>query len=81
MELPAEVRLTRLDTGVSVLLDYFPEQVPASPELAPLMARVVGGVADAEERATFARLWQARVERILIEHGDDRDLVAVRVSG
>lgn len=80
-DLPAEVRITRLDTGASVLLDYYPEKVPAAPEMAPLMARVVGGVADAEERAAFASLWQARVERILVEHGEDKDLVAVRVSG
>jgi hypothetical protein len=81
VDLPAEVRLTRLDTGRSVLLDYYPEKVPPSPEMAPLMARVVGGVADADERAAFARLWQERVARILLGHGDDRDLVAVRVSG
>jgi len=80
-DLPAEVRLTRLDTGASVLLDYYPEKVPAAPEIAPLMARVVGGVANAYERAAFAGLWQARVERILVEHGEDKDLVAVRVSG
>jgi hypothetical protein len=46
--------------------------------MAPLLARVVGGVASAEERAAFARLWQERVRRILVEHGDDPDLVAVR---
>jgi hypothetical protein len=78
VDLPAEVRLIRLDTGAAVLLDYYPEKVPAAPEMAPLLARVVGGVASAEERAAFARLWQERVRRILVEHGDDPDLVAVR---
>jgi hypothetical protein len=77
-EIPAELRFTRLDTGAAVLTDYYPEKVPASPDMAPLMARVVGSVADSEERARFARLWQDRVRRILIEHGDDPDLVAVR---
>jgi hypothetical protein len=78
VDLAAEVRLTRLDTGAAVLLDYYPEKVPGMPEMAPLLARVVGGVASAEERTGFARLWQERVRRILVDHGDDPDLVAVR---
>jgi hypothetical protein len=76
----AELRLTRLDTGTATLLDYRPEAVPPAPEMAPLMARVVGGVADAWEQMEFARLWQDRVRRILLEHGDDPALVAVRVG-
>ncbi|MEW5770186.1 MAG: hypothetical protein AB1831_07450 [Pseudomonadota bacterium] len=77
-DIPAEVRMTRLDTGASALLDYHPELVPADPEAAPLMARVVGGVADAEEAAAFARHWQARVRRILTRHAEDPDLVVCR---
>lgn len=78
VDLPAEVRLTRLDTGASVLLDYHPETVPPAPEMPPLMARVAGGVAEPGERAEFARLWQDRVRRILVEHGDDPELVVVK---
>lgn len=77
-DLPAEVRLTRLDNGAAVLLDYYPERVPADPQLPLLMARVVGGRADAVERAAFARLWQDRVRRILLEHGQDPDVFRVR---
>ncbi|MEW5786957.1 MAG: hypothetical protein AB1899_03785 [Pseudomonadota bacterium] len=77
-DIPAEVRMTRLDTGDTVLLDYHPEQVPPDPALAPLMARVVGGTAEAGERAEFARLWQDRVRRLLLEQGDDPELVVVR---
>ena len=76
----AELRLTRLDTGTTALLDYRPEAVPPAPETATLMARVVGGVADAWEQMEFARLWQDRVRRMLLEHGDDPALVAVRVG-
>jgi hypothetical protein len=77
VEMPGEARMTRLDNGDAVHLDYHPEFVPPAPEIAPLMARVVGGVAAAEERAAFARLWQERVRRILIEHGDAEELVTV----
>jgi hypothetical protein len=58
-----------------VLLDYHPELIPAAAEMAPLMARVVGGVADADERAAFARLWQERVRRILLEAADSPGLI------
>jgi len=78
VDIPAELRLTRLDTGASVLLDYHPEAVPPAAELPPLMARVVGGVADPGEMAEFARLWQDRVRRILLEHADDPALVTLK---
>jgi hypothetical protein len=82
VDLGAEVRFTRLDMGTSkgasVLVDYHPEKVPPSPDMPPLMARVVGGTAEAGEREAFAKLWQDRVRRILVEHGNDPDLVVVR---
>lgn len=78
--LDAEARITRLDSGVAVLLDYRPEAVPPDAAMVPLMARVVGGVADGEERVTFARLWQDRVRRILLEHADDTALISARVQ-
>lgn len=78
VDIDAELRLTRLDTGAAVLLDYHPEVVPPAPEMAGLMARVAGGVADPWEQMEFARLWQERVRRILLEYGDDPGLVRVR---
>jgi len=78
--LAADARFSRLDTGAAVLLDYHPEAVPPSPEMPPLMARVVGGVADDQERAQFARLWQDRVRRILLQHAADPTLVVVRTG-
>ncbi len=73
-----DVRISRLDTGASVLIDYHPEVVAASPDMPQLMARVVGGVAAADERAQFAHLWQDRVRRILLQHADDPTLLIVR---
>jgi hypothetical protein len=77
-EVPAEVRFTRLDTSAAVLLAYHPEVVPAASEIQALMSRVVTGQADAFERAEFARLWQERVRRILLEHADDPAVVKTR---
>lgn len=73
-----EVRFTRLDTGTSVELDYRPAVVPPDPAMPALMARVLGDDPDEKLRADFARLWQERVRRILLEHADDPDLVVVR---
>ncbi|MBU1664885.1 MAG: hypothetical protein KKG92_05735 [Gammaproteobacteria bacterium] len=74
-EIAAEVRFTRLDNGASVSLEYHPEAVPPAAGMQSLMPRVVSGQADAFERAEFARLWQERVQRILLEHGDDPAVV------
>jgi hypothetical protein len=68
-EIDAEVGLTRIDTGAAVLLDYQPENIPPAATMPPLMARVVGGVASAEEGREFAALWQARVREILLDAG------------
>ncbi len=76
----ADVAISRLDTHACVLIDYRPEAVAASPEIAPLMARVLGGVAAAEERARFAELWQDRVRRILLDHAEDPALLASRTA-
>lgn len=75
VDIDAEARISRLDTGAAVLLDYRPEAVPPSPAMPPLMARVVGGVADATERAEFARLWQDRVRRILLQESSEPTLI------
>lgn len=75
VDIDAEARITRLDNGASVLLDYHPEVVPQAPEMPPLMARVVGGVADAGERAAFGQLWQDRVRRILLQQSERPTIV------
>lgn len=75
--LPAEVRFTRLDSSAAVALDYNPAAVPPDPALPALMQRLLSGAAGADEAAEFARLWQDRVRRILLEHGDDPELVRI----
>ncbi len=69
--------LRRRDTGRGVVLDLDPDAVPADPEMAPLFPRAVAGIANEEELARFAELWQGRVARMLLEHADDPDLVHV----
>jgi hypothetical protein len=40
--------------------------VPADPMMQPLMGKYMQGMATPEEKKEFGRLWQARVEKILL---------------
>lgn len=72
-----DARFTRLDTGATVELAYDPARVPPDPALPPLLQKTLSGQATPEEQAEFGRLWQDRVRRILLEHGDDAELVRI----
>ena len=61
-----EVKLTRKDTNQSVALSYDSSMIPADPMMQPLMGKCMQGVATPEEKKEFGRLWQARVEKILL---------------
>jgi hypothetical protein len=73
----AQVRFRRRDTNNAVSVRYRPERVPPDPALAPLLAAVQAGRASPAEQAQFRDLWQARVQRLLIDHADDPELVVV----
>ena len=76
---PGEIRFTRLDTGAAVDAAYSAATVPPDPSMQALLPRALasGGEGSAEA-AEFARVWQDRVRRILIEHRDDSRLVQIR---
>lgn len=65
-DIPLEVRLTRLDTMQSIDLSYDPSLVKADEKMMPLMGKSLKGLATKDETAVFQRLWQARVEEILL---------------
>ena len=61
-----EVKLTRLDTDESVTLSYDSSMIPGDPMMQPLMGKAMKGLASNDEKKEFGRLWQARVEKILL---------------
>jgi hypothetical protein len=61
-----EVKLTRTDTNESVILSYNPSMIGADPMMQPLMGKAMQGLASQDEKKEFGRLWQARVEKILL---------------
>lgn len=65
-DITREVRLTRIDSGASVELDYNPSTIPPSPQMLPLMKKMMQQMASDEERVAFGMLWQERVEKILL---------------
>ena len=66
-----EMRFARLDTGQAVLVSSNLHIVPASPRMSGLLASCIRNTASPDEITEFRHLWQERVRRILLEHGDD----------
>jgi len=77
LNMPWEMRFTRLDTGQAVQVATNLKYVPASPRLPMLLTRCLSNTASVTESAEFRQLWQARVRSILLEHGDDPDVFSV----
>ena len=70
---------TRLDTKAAVSAAFWPNLVLPDQHLGSLLPLVVQGSADQAEKKRFGELWQDRVKRILIDHGDDPALVTLRL--
>lgn len=78
-EQPLALRFARIDTCASVDAETVVERVPADPQLRTLLARAAAaGEAGADELRRFGELWQDRVRRPLLEHGDDPEVFRIR---
>jgi formylmethanofuran dehydrogenase subunit E len=69
----------RDDTGAAVRVTFNPDKVPEDPDLSSLMPRVVEGTASDNEKKKFARLWQERVRKILLDYNSYPGLFEVEV--
>lgn len=63
--------LRRVDVSVDL------SKIPVSRELRTLMDLCLGGNADPGVNQLFGELWQDRVKRLILDHGDDRDVFSV----
>ncbi len=79
-DIPSDIRYTRLDGRGRVDAAAHLGRVPAAPEIGLLMQRCRSGLADASERQRFRDLWQDRVRRILLDHGDDAAVFSLQPS-
>lgn len=69
--------MRRRSDGRGVVLDIDTGAVPHDPAMSGLVARVIAAEAPPEDEKVFARLWQDRVKRMLIDHADDPKLIHV----
>jgi hypothetical protein len=70
-------RMSRIDTGAAVSVFVRAERVPGDPRMRGLLQLCMTGAATPDEAAQFRALWQDRVRRLLVDHGDDPQLVVV----
>ncbi len=63
-KISSSVKFTRVDNGKSVEVYYDPSLVGGSPKMQPLMQKMMGGMANPQEKKEFGELWQDRVKRI-----------------
>ena len=61
------VRFTRIDNNESITLNLNTSIVPGDPNMQPLMQKTLMGQASKDEAEQFAKLWQARVEYMLLK--------------
>jgi len=60
----SSAKFTSISTGKSVEVLYDPNSVMPSPDMQPLMQKMMGGNAEPSEIKEFGALWQDRVKRI-----------------
>lgn len=75
------LRFTRLDSGASVEVAADLSRVPGDPRTGELMSLCLAAQASAAQQAEFRTLWQARVQRLLLEHADDAATIIVTRRG
>lgn len=76
----AGIRLTRRDTGRSADCIVQLQRVGGDPRMGELLPAVIQGLATPEQAKLFAELWQDRLRRILVDHGDASELVEIRMA-
>jgi hypothetical protein len=78
VEIPGQIRFTRLDSGASAIVSARLDRVPSDPRMAALMPRCVAGTATADEAVLFQSLWQDRVRLLVVDRADDPEVIVVQ---
>ncbi len=65
-DIPQEIRLKRVDNNEFVDISYNPSIIPPNPKMKDLMGLIMRGKATKEDKEEFQKLWQERVEKILL---------------
>lgn len=65
------VMLKRLDNGAEVSVDYNPSLVSGDPRVSGLIGKVLNNLATAEDKQLLHELWNARVQKLLIDEASN----------
>ncbi len=76
-DIASSARFSRVDNGESVDVFYNPSIVAPSPQMQPLMQKIMGGVASDDEKREFGKLWQERVKMIVVDNAKNSDVIRV----
>lgn len=79
-DVPLDIRFTRTDNGAQVDAAADVRRVPGDPQTPVLMQRCLSGEASPQEVGRFGTMWQDRVRRILLDHGEDKHVFVIRVT-
>jgi hypothetical protein len=77
VNIPSQIKVTRLDTNDSVNVSIDISKVPGNPEMKPLMQKALQGIASKEEKARFQELWQQRVEAMLLDSDLAKEIITI----
>lgn len=80
-DVPLQIRFTRSDTGASVDAAVNLDTVAGDADTPILMQRCLRGPGTADEARRLGALWQDRVRRILLEHGEDLQVFEIQRAG
>lgn len=80
VDIPGQIRFTRVDTGAAAIVSARLDRVPSDPRIVALMPRCVAGSATADEAALFQSLWQDRVRTLVVESADDPEIIVVQTN-
>lgn len=78
VDIPGQIRFTRVDTGAAAHVSARLDRVPSDPRMVALMPRCIAGIATADEAALFQSLWQGRVRTLVVERADDPEIIVVQ---
>lgn len=79
-EIPLTMRFTRVDSGEAVDAAVDLSLLPEPPELGPLLQRC-SRQASPEDVRELGRVWQQRVQTLLLEYGRDPAVFVLRPAG
>lgn len=77
VDVPGQIRYTRIDSGASASTTARLDLVPGDPRIGSLLARCLAGTATEDDANLFQSLWQDRVRTLLLERADDPQVIVI----